>query len=77
MSGSKKTFDNVIACNSLKRKISQMEVVEDFASRPHKAVFFVVERDTETQEWIEQKLPRVLPCHCGGMVARKEHQRSK
>ena len=30
-----KVYDYVIACNSLKGKISQMEVVEDFASRPH------------------------------------------
>ena len=27
-----------------------MEVVEDFESRPHKAVSFVVEREMETQE---------------------------
>ena len=28
----------VIACNSLEWKFSQMEAVEDFESRPHKAV---------------------------------------
>ena len=28
-----------------KEKIAQMEEVEDFESRPHKAVSFVVERD--------------------------------
>ena len=33
----------VIACNSLKRKISQVDVVEGFESRPHKAVSFVIE----------------------------------
>ena len=38
-----------------------MKVVEDFESRPHKAVSFVVEREKEIQEWHEQKLPTVLP----------------
>ena len=33
-----RTYDNVFASSSLKRKISQMEVVEAFESRPHKAV---------------------------------------
>ena len=28
-------------------KISKMEVVEDFESRPHKALSFVIERDKE------------------------------
>ena len=31
-----------------KGKTSQMKVVEDFESRPHKAVSFVVERGKET-----------------------------
>ena len=30
-----KVYDYVTACDSLKGKISQMEVVEDFESRPH------------------------------------------
>ena len=42
-----------------------MKVVEDFESRPHKAVSFVVERDKEIQEWTEQKLPKVLPGYSG------------
>ena len=37
-----RTYDYVIASGSLKGKISQMEVVEDVESRPHKAVSFVV-----------------------------------
>ena len=41
----------VTAGNSLKGKISQMNVVEDFESRPHKADSFVVERGTEIQKW--------------------------
>ena len=69
MSGSKKTYDNVIACNSLKGNITQMEVVEDFESRPHKAVSFVVKREKEIQEWNGQKLPGFS----GGKVARKKH----
>ena len=42
-----RTYDNVIASHSLKGKISQMKVVEDFGSRPHKAVSFVVKRERE------------------------------
>ena len=46
---------------ALKEKITQMEVVEDFESRPHKAVSFVAEREKkEIQEWNEQKRPKVL-----------------
>ena len=37
----RKTDDYVIACDSLRRNITQMEGVEDFESRPHKAVSFV------------------------------------
>ena len=35
---------------SLRGKISQMEVVEDFESRPHNAVSFVVRREKEIKE---------------------------
>ena len=43
-----------------------MKVVEDFESRPHKAVSFVVEREKEMQEWSEQTMPKVLPGYCSG-----------
>ena len=36
-----KVYDYVTACNSLKGKISKMKVIEDFESRPHKAVYLV------------------------------------
>ena len=55
-----RTCDYVIACRSLRGKFSQMKVVEDFESRPHKAVSFVVERDKEVQEWSVQKMPKAL-----------------
>ena len=45
-----------------------MKVVEDFESRSHKAVSFVVERGKEMQEWNEQKLPKVSPAHSGGRL---------
>ena len=45
-----------------------MKVVEDFESRPHTAVSFVVEREKEIQEWNEQKLPKVLPGYSGGRL---------
>ena len=63
-----RTCDYVVASGSLKGKISQMEVVEDFESRPHKAVSFVVRREKELKEWSEQKLPKVLPGYSGGML---------
>ena len=44
---SERTYDHVIACNCLKGKISHMKVVEDFESRPHEAVSFVVEGEKE------------------------------
>ena len=45
-----------------------MEVVEDFESRPHKIVSFVVERDTDFQVWREQKMPKALPGFCCGKL---------
>ena len=63
-----KIYDNVIACHSLKRNISQMKVVEDFESTPHKAAPFVVERDKEEQEWNEQRMQKVLPGYSGGRL---------
>ena len=63
-----KVYDYVTAYNSLKGEISQMKVVEAFASRPHKAVSFVVERGKEIQEWNELKLPKVLPGYSGGRL---------
>ena len=44
-----RTYDYVIASGSLKGKTSQMEVVENFESRPHKAVSFVVKREKVVQ----------------------------
>ena len=68
-----RTSDCVIACNSLKGKNSQMKVVEDFESRPHKAVFFLVERKKEIQEWDEQKLPKALRGCKRMKFVRKKH----
>ena len=45
-----------------------MEVVEDFESRPHKAVSFLVEREEKIQEWNEQKMPKVLPGYSEGTL---------
>ena len=63
-----RTYDYVVASGSLKGKILQMEVVEDFESRPHKAVSFVVESEKEIKEWSDQKLPKVLPGYSGGRL---------
>ena len=69
-----KVYEYVIAGNSLKRKISQMKAVEDFESRPHEAVSFVVEGGQEIQEWNEQKLPKVLPGHSGKKAEKRRRQ---
>ena len=42
-----RTYDYIIASRSVQEKIRNMEVVEDFESRRHKAVSFVVEGDEE------------------------------
>ena len=63
-----KVYDHVIACSSLKGKISDMKAKEDFESRPHKAVTFVAERGKERQEPNEQQLPKALPGHSGGRL---------
>ena len=52
-----------------------MKVVEDFESRPHRAVSFLVEREKEMQEWTEQKLPKVLPGYSGGRSTKKKQRR--
>ena len=45
-----RSFMTVVACISLKGKMLQMKVVEDFESRPHKAVSSVAETENEMQE---------------------------
>ena len=71
-----KIYD-VIAWNSFYGKISQMEVVEDFESRPHKAASFVVEREKEMQEWNEQKMPKALPGYSGGKLPGRSKKKRK
>ena len=63
-----RTYVYVVASGSLKGKISQMVVVEDFESRPHEAVSFVVRRENEKKEGNEQKLPRALLGYSGGRL---------
>ena len=41
-------------------QIKNMEVMEDFESRPHKLLTFLVESDKELQELSELKMPK--PC---------------
>ena len=63
-----RTYGYVVASRSLQEKIRNMEVVEDFESRRHKAVSFVVEREKEFQEWREQQMPEALPGFSGGRL---------
>ena len=68
-----KVYDHVIACNSLKGKISQMKVVQDFESRRHKAVSFVVQREkVERAEAAEG-----VALFQWRKVARKKHKRKE
>ena len=61
-------YGYVIASHSLQVKVKNMEVVEDFESRPHKAVTFLVERDKEFQVLCEQEMPKALPGISGGKL---------
>ena len=49
-----KVYDYVRACSCLNGRISDIQVVEDFGSRPHKAVTFVVQRGKE-RPWIQRR----------------------
>ena len=66
-----KVYDYVKACGSLEGRIEDMHVKEDFESRPHKAVTFVVQRGKEREEWNEQQLPKALPGYSGGRLPRR------
>ena len=72
-----KVYDYVIACGSLKGKISKMKVAEECESRPHKAVSFLVESEQEMQEWNEQKLPKMLPGNSGGRLPGRTVERGE
>ena len=62
-----KVFDYVIACSSLKRRISDMQVTQDVQSRPHEAVTFVVERRKAGMERAK-KMPKALLGYSGGRL---------
>ena len=63
-----KVYDYVIACSSPKGQISDMKVIQDFQSRPHKSVCCMIKIGQARQEWNEQKLPKALPGHSGGRL---------
>ena len=63
-----RTHDYVTASRSLRGEIKNTEVVDDFESRPHKAVSFIVERDKEVQVWSQQKMPEAPPGFSGGTL---------
>ena len=48
-----------------------MKVIEDFESRPHKAVTFIVERGKDRWEWNEQKLSKAPRGYSGGRLPGK------
>ena len=72
-----KAYDYVMACSSPKGRISDMQVIEDFESRPHKAVTFVVQRGKARQEWNEHKLPKVVTWIQRRKFTRKKHGRER
>ena len=72
-----KVYDYVTACSSLKGIISDMRVKEDFESRQHKAVTFVVQRGKGRQEWNEEKKPRALPGYRGRLPRRSTEDKGR
>ena len=72
-----RTNDYVIGSGCLKGKILEMEVVEDFESRPHKAVSFMVEREKEIREWNGEKMPKVLPGKRGMLQEEAQKRKAK
>ena len=40
-----------LLCSTQKGRISDMKVIDDFESRPHKAVTFVVQSKEERKDW--------------------------
>ena len=60
-----------------KGKISKMEVVEDFESRQHKAMSFVVKREKEMQECNGQKFAEGASTSQRRKVATKERYRER
>ena len=72
-----KVYDYVVECNSLKGNVSQMEVVEDFESRPRKAVSFLVEKERRRQWNGASRRCRRCCLVKWRKVARKKHKRSR
>ena len=62
----RKKFSHVSLRETASKEKSQMKVVEDFESRPHKAVSFVVERE-------KNGMSRSFPKLQWNKVARKKH----
>ena len=63
-----RTYDYGVASQSLQEKIKKMEAVEDFESKPHKAVTFLLGRDKEILELLGLKMPKTLPGYSGGKL---------
>ena len=62
-----KVYDYVIACSSPEGKNSDMQVIEDFESRPHNAVIFVKE-ERKGRNGTSKIQPEALPGHSGGRL---------
>ena len=72
------TYGNVIASQCLQGKLKNMEVVDDFESRPHNAVTFLVARDKSFQELRELKMPKaLLGCSGGKLPGRSKAEGGK
>ena len=56
---------------------SRVEVVEDFESRPHKAVTSLVERDKAMPELRELKMPKAVPGYTGGECPKAARQKEE
>ena len=63
-----RTNDYATASGSLKERILQKEVVEDFESRPCRALSYCGKKREGDKGMERQKLPKVLPGHSGGRL---------
>ena len=66
LSGSGQKYDYVVACKGLLSKSRNVEVIEEYDSRPHKSVRFEVRHKKEPQEVRIESVPKPLLGVSGG-----------
>ena len=72
-----RAYDHVIACSSLKGKVLQMKVMEDFELRPHKAVSFEVEEKRRHRNGSSKKVTKTLLGYSGGRLSGRSAEEAR